>query len=111
MDNWEAMMNGIIYRNCELMVFDWDKAAILIKESGCQEADAGLEGDWGCTAGTIFKDGAPTTDDYTYLASTWATPQLAVNGELIDCYKMENETPGWDAHTKWPESALNILNT
>ena len=31
----------------------------------------------------------PTHEDdaYVFLASTWATPQLEINGEVIDCYK------------------------
>lgn len=57
----------------------------------------------------ILEDGKPCTNSYTYLASTWATPQIEIDGEFIDCYRMESEVPGWDSGTKWPESALAIL--
>lgn len=93
----------------ELMVFDWDKAAQIIRDTGANYAAAGLRDDWEYTGGTIYKDGQPVKDDYTYLSSVWATPELEVNGEIIPCYKMAREVPGWDAKTKWPPSALAIL--
>lgn len=96
-----------------LMVFDWDKAAQLIKDTKSQEAAAGLQGDWGCTGGGILSGGKPVPkeDTYTYLASIWATPELQLgNGEKVPCFKMQPETPDWGASTYWPESALKILN-
>lgn len=97
----------------ELMVFDWDKAAQLIKDTGSQEAAAGLQGDWGWTGGAILGGGKPVPkeDTYTYLASIWATPELRLgDGEKTPCFKMQPETPGWGSDTYWPESALKILN-
>lgn len=51
-------------------------------------------------------------DDYTYLASTWATPVLSYkDGEVeleFPCFVMEHDTE-WNEKTKWPESALKIL--
>lgn len=94
------------------MVFDWVKAARLIKAAGAKEASAGLSDDWEYTGGDIFKDGKPVKkeDTYVYLASTWATPELSLDGELpIDCFVMESATPGHDAHTYWPEEALAVL--
>ena len=90
-------------------VFDWDKAARIIKERGAKEASAGLSQDWEWTGGVIFKDGKPYMDDYTYLSSIWATPELNIDGEYIDCWKVQ-ESNGWNSKTKWPESALKILN-
>lgn len=110
MNTWSAFIMGEANRDKELMVFDWDKAARLIKESGCEYASAGLRSDWEYTGGCIFSDGKPCMDDYTYLASTWAVPELCFNGETVECYKMQSETPGWHHGTKWPESALEILN-
>lgn len=110
MDTMMAFAMGEANRNKELMVFDWDKAARMIKESGCKEAHAGLRSDWEWTGGCIFYDGKPYKDDYTFLASTWATPEIDINDEIYPCYKMESETPGWGSDTKWPESALKILN-
>lgn len=100
---------GEANRNRPRMVFDWEKAARLIKERNATEARAGLSGDWECTGGTIFADGKPDTESYTYLASTWATPELEIDGERMDCFRMENDVPGWHEGTKWPESALMLL--
>ena len=109
MNTFAAFAMGEANRGRELMVFDWDKAAKLIKESGLKNASAGLRRDWEYTGGEIFTDGQPNLDDYTYLASTWATPELMIDGEVVECYRMQSETPGWDSDTKWPESALAIL--
>lgn len=109
MDTMQAFMMGEMNRGKEMMVFDWDKAARIIAERKPKQAEAGLRGDWEWTGGTIYEDGKPVFDDYTYLASTWATPELDIDGEIIDCYMMESKTE-WNAYTKWPESALNILN-
>lgn len=93
----------------EEMVFDWDKAAQIIRDTGANYAAAGLRGDWEYTGGTIFEDGQPVKDEYTYLSSLWAVPELEVNGDIIPCYRMASEVPGWDEETKWPASALDIL--
>lgn len=112
MNTMMAFAMGEANRHKELMVFDWDKAARLIKESGCTEASAGLRGDWEWTGGVIFEYGKPTSEHYTFLASTWAKPELDIDGGGIhECYKMQSETPGWDSETKWPESAIKILNS
>ena len=92
------------------MVFDWEKAAPLIKERDAKNASAGLSGDWEYTGGPILRDGKPVPKEEAcvYLASTWATPELEIDGETIDCYRMESATPDWDAHTYWPKTALSI---
>jgi hypothetical protein len=113
MDTFGAFAMGEANRGRESMVFDWEKAAYLIKKYKVQEASAGLAGDWGCTGGDIFRDNKPITsrdDTYVYLASTWATPELCINDEYFDCYRMQSEVPNWDAHTLWPQEALDILN-
>jgi len=97
--------------------FDWDKAAEIIKEklktNPNLTAEAGLEGDWDYTGGTIFKNGKPTTEYYTYLESNWAMPTLIItldNGqdESFDCFTGANERFSSDA--KWDEISLAILN-
>ena len=102
------------YANSIPKVFDWDKAARLIKENNLTNAYAGLDEDWWWTSGCILEDGKPFTEDYAYLASFWATPVLIYKDEDGEdavipcwCYKTECE---WDAHTLWPDSALQILN-
>ena len=91
------------------MVFDWDKAAQIIRDEEAMEAYAGLAGDWEWTGGCIFRDGQPVHDDYTFLSSNWATPELQINGLRRDCYRMASQTPTWGSGTKWPSSALAIL--
>ena len=106
----QAFVMGQINRGNPLMVFDWAKAARLIREHQPEEAGAGLRGDWEYTGGIIWKDGKPYPEDdtYTYLASTWAVPELGMDGQVFECYIMEEKTE-WDAHTYWPEEALAIL--
>jgi len=99
-------------RGNESKVFDWDKAARLIKEHRSLNARAGLRGDWEFTGGDILRDGIPVprSETYCYLASNWATPELEIDGLIVECYQMKSETPGWDAHTYWPESAREALS-
>ena len=109
MNTMMAFAMGELNRHNEKKVFDWNKAAKLIKENYLDEVVlAGLSGDMEYTSGIIFEDGHPVYDYYTYLSSTWATPVLAVRDKEIPCYVMEHETE-WDDSTKWPQSALDIL--
>lgn len=109
MNTAAAFAMGSANRGKPVMVFDWVKAATIIAERKPRVASAGLWSDWEWTGGTIYADGAPVTDSYTYLASTWATPELDIDGELIDCYVMESERPTWGSDTKWPDEALAII--
>lgn len=112
MNTFEAFAKGEANRNKELMVFDWEKAAKIIKEEEVKDAAAGLRGDWEYTGGTILHEGKPVDQKktYTYLASTWAVPELKIKGKKIACYKMQSETPDWNSDTYWPPEALVILN-
>lgn len=111
MDTMVAFALAAAHKHCEPKVFDWEKAARLIRESGATDASAGLSGDWEWTGGKIFAHGKPVPkeDTYVYLASTHATPQLELNGELLACYRRKSETPGWDSDTYWPPEALAAL--
>lgn len=93
------------------MVFDWDKAARLIVERKPFSARAGLSQCWERTGGIIWEDGRPIPKDdtYVYLSSFWATPELDLDGAIVDCYVMKNETSSWNAYTYWPDSACAIL--
>lgn len=110
MDTMQAFMMGEANRGAPRKVFDWDRAATIIKDRNASAADAGLEGDWECTGGAIWRDGGvvPADDTYTYLASTWASPLLLVDGESVECWRYEEQTPGWTAETYWPDSARTI---
>ena len=109
MNTFEAFAMGEANRGKESMVFDWNKAARIIKERKPKLAEAGLRDDWEWTGGTIYKDGKPIKNDYTFLASTWAVPELKVDGEIIECYKMQSEVPEWGSESKWPMSSISIL--
>lgn len=111
MDSLLAFAMGEANRGKEMMVFDWDKAARLIVERKPIVASAGLSRDWEYTGGDIWANGQPVPkeDTYTYLASTWATPELNMDGEVVDCFKMQREVPEWHEKTYWPESARQII--
>lgn len=123
MDTMIAFAMGQANKDKERMVFDWNKAARLIKEKKVKNASAGLRADWEWTGGEIFRDGKPLKreDSYTYLASTWAVPEIEIDGVVYDCYVMESKIPkSWKnkydkediaelAGLFWPKSALRIL--
>lgn len=52
-----AFAMGVMNRGRELMVFDWDKAARMIKERKPIRAGAGLHDKWENTGGEIFVNG------------------------------------------------------
>jgi hypothetical protein len=111
MDSMAAFAMGKANQDRELMVFDWIRAARMIHDSNATEVSAGLAGDWEWTGGQIITDGKPTPrdDTYVYLASTWARPEIEINGDRHDCFVMQSETPGWDCDTYWPPEAKAIL--
>lgn len=109
MDTLSAFANRLAAEGNPLRVFDWDKAALLIKSQNPNHVEAGLSGDWEWTGGVIYNNGQPVLDSYTYLASIWAIPEIEMDGENQDCWKYASETDGWDCGTKWPQSSLDIL--
>lgn len=110
MDTESAFMNGMMNQHRTQMVFDWIKAAQIIRDEKPSHVGAGLAGDWEWTGGTIWSDGEVDEESYTYLASTWATPQIKVDGVLRPCFVMADETT-WNSDTKWPDEALAILES
>ena len=112
MDTISAFARGQASVGNPVMVFDWHGAAKLIKKSNPHRAAAGLQSDWEYTGGPIFENGKIVSEDdtYVYLASTWATPELEMDGVIQDCYLMMDDSPGWNEHTYWPESAISILS-
>lgn len=122
MDSMSAFIRGEANRGKRAMVFDWVKAAELIRDRKATHASAGLSGDWEYTGGEIFAGGAPVPEDdtYVFLASTWATPEIEIDGDEIDCWMWQSDSPGWDAeketggwdsHTYWPPEALAVLES
>lgn len=115
MDTMTAFALGQANRYKPMMVFDWNKAAQLIKDAKPQVVSAGLAGDWEYTGGMIFENGEVDLDSYTFLASTWATPEIEIDGELQDCFIMQGDVPDeWGddySSIKWPQSALDILRS
>lgn len=98
----------------EVKVFDWEKAAKIIRERKATSASAGLSGDWIYTAGEILKDGKPVPEDetYTFLTSTFSTPALEIDGERIECYRIQtlcDETHERHIGGYWPPEALELL--
>lgn len=100
-------------------VFDWIKAANLIKEH-CMIGDllktdsvvnAGLSEDWGCTSGVILKNGSVVSGDdtYVYLHSSWATPIIEIDGEDYECWECKEDSI-FEAKTLWPQESLDIIN-
>lgn len=109
MDTLQAIIINASTPNGKGKVFDWEKAAQIIKERKPETASAGLAEDWEWTGGLIYKNGKPIKNEYTFLASRWATPVLILDDEEIDCYRPDGYH-NWNENTKWPESALKILN-
>jgi hypothetical protein len=117
MDSPSAFIYGRMTRNDPPRVFDWVKAAQLIRDrflSGNLEvASAGLRDDWEYTGGKIFENGSPIPeeDTYTYLSSTWAIPELSLDGDIFECWVWKKDFPDWNSGTYWPEEALQVLNS
>ena len=110
MDTFSAFARGTGMANQgkPKMVFDWKRCAEIIRDENPGIVEAGLQGDWEWTGGIIFSGGKIVEDEYTYLSSNWATPQMLIDGEYRDCYLMQDET-SWDSDTKWPADAKAIL--
>ena len=112
MDLRFAMMMGMANAGNERKVFDWEKAAEIIKKHKPKYVEAGLSEDWIETSALIYADGEPIFATDIWLASTWATPVLMVDGynyhTEIECFVMESQTD-FNENTVWPQIALDIL--
>lgn len=94
----------------EPKVFDWIKAAKIIKEKKAMNAEAGLIEDWFWTGGSILNDGAFVLEnDNVYLSSLWATPVICIDGQFEECWIRESKAHGWGSGTMWPPEALAIM--
>lgn len=96
-------------------VFDWTRAANLIKFHQPKRAEAGLAQDWGLTCAVIWRNGEPVkeNDGQMYLESFWATPIIVFeDGKEVECWVHADDIPAgeeWDASTMWPQSSLAIV--
>ena len=75
---------GEANRGKEMMVFDWNKAARLIRERKPECASAGIRSDWEYTGGTIYEGGEAVVDDYKKLSSKWVGHETDIDGDIID---------------------------
>ena len=112
METLKAIAMAEANSNRQQMVFDWVKAAALIKERNPSTASAGLRGDWEWTGGDIYRDGSPVPEDETYvcLSSNWATPEIDLDGDVLECFILQDQVPDWDANTYWPPEARAVLD-
>ena len=111
MEELKKFQKGFNSRYYPTRVFDWHKAAEIIKKEKPKHADAFLGQDEAWTGGCIYHEGPVLEYNGTYLASRWAIPMLRLDdNDPIPCWCWQNEQPNWDAETLWPESALKILN-
>lgn len=111
METLEAFRMAVMHTESKEMVFDWHKAARIIKDRPNETASAGLRGDWEYTGGVIWCDGQPCFDnqDWIFLSSTWAIPELAIGNDVYPCFVFTEDFPQWHAHTFWPSSAREII--
>jgi hypothetical protein len=94
-------------------IFDWDKAARLIKEKKPKmPVLAGIKEDWHYTFGAIYDNGEIINDSSPWTYSNLYTPQMVINREFIECwiYAKEELIFSKDELNHWTESAINILN-
>lgn len=116
MDGFTAIPSQIANaQGKEQMTFDWDKAAKIINKALKTDpnltAEAGLEGDWAYTGGTIYENNKPVKYSYTFLSSNWATPTLIISSNGVDtsyeCYTTKKSRFG--SGSKWDKKSLAIL--
>jgi hypothetical protein len=94
-----------------MKILDWHKIAEYIKQYKPHTVHAGLSEDWRYTCALVWYRGIVETSSYNYyFASDWATPQIRVDYECIDCFITEDDNPaGFNAETWWPQVARDIL--
>lgn len=110
MEELNKMLKGYTSRYDPVRVFDWNKAAEIIKKEKPKHVDAFLGTDEAYTGGCIYHEKPILEQNGTYLASRWAIPMLRLDDkDPYECWCWQKEQPEWDADTLWPESALKIL--
>lgn len=110
-DPFDIFVNGFRHEKNERRVFDWNKAARVLRDRDETTCKACIIEDYNETVGFILVDGRPAIDHpLPYLSSCWGTPCLVFeNGDSMPCWIPQSESPDWTGYTYWPESARNIL--
>lgn len=118
LEGFDPIGKGVVNRALgnPLRTFNWDKAAIIIREyfnlHPDLKAEAGLQGDWDYTGGVIFENGKPTNDEYTYLSSNWSIPTLILSWDGCEQKEIElycDEDSRFYSSSKWDETSLSFL--
>lgn len=87
-------------------IFNWVKAAELIKINKAETVYAGMKEDWSCTADTIVLNGE-MYNGTPFTTSDWATPSILIEDVFIPCYlKVDTK---YDAKI-WTHRAIQRFN-
>lgn len=79
---------------------NWKKVQQIVDKNPNSVIYAGLQEDWNNTSGLIFARGE-YYDGYVYVASSWATPIVDVDGEEIECWTYEKTKEGSGRPSWW----------
>ena len=94
------------------MVFDWERAADLLRKRRPRAAYVSMVGKRErSTPVLIYKDGEIVHDSlygWGYY-DAFDTPTLLIDGDEIECFRLENTITTWALGDYWPESARRIL--
>ena len=96
---WDKMLSDGV-------VFDWDRAAPLIRAYRATTAYAAVGG--GDPRVAIVKEGKPALREPFKFAGT-SVFELWIGDEVWNCFAPRSEKPEWDEHTWWPDSARALL--
>lgn len=102
----EFYENGFTYEvqtGSDVYVFDWNKAACLIRQASPSLASVVVDGH----IGVIYRNKKIVRPSLCSTISM-SRPTLFMNGSFIDCCMPINETI-FDGYDMWPPSSLMIL--
>lgn len=111
MDPFDIFVNGLRHEKNERRVFDWNKAAQILRDRKTLTCKACIIEDYDETVGSILIDGEPALDfKFPYLSSCYGTPCIVFEDcDFVPCWIPQSESPDWTGYTYWPESARCIL--
>lgn len=104
---------NIIVDAARVRVFDWDRAAALIKATGAQTALAGIDKDWLSSSDSIFDDGRARVDSacQAWTENPNMSPCLELDGKRMPCFKemWVSDITVADRRAIWPGRSAEIL--